>query len=105
MDTQDVRHPLMELGLFSIVVPVVWVVAAFVGFALLVNRPELFADPMHEQAGASAMSAAPAVIQVGGDASAIVRTSVSSGAQVSQGGEIADFRKARPGNAIERKFP
>ncbi len=43
MNTQHLDDSGRELGVFSIVLPVVWAIVAVVGFALIANWPELFA--------------------------------------------------------------
>jgi len=58
MNTQ-VRHPILELGTFSVVVPLVWLIAGLFGFVLLANRPELFAEPAKTQPGTQLSAAAP----------------------------------------------
>jgi hypothetical protein len=40
-----VQRTIGELGTFSIVVPLVWVAAALIGFVALANWPEMFAAP------------------------------------------------------------
>lgn len=58
MNTQ-VRHPILELGTFSVVVPLVWLFGGLFGFVLLANWPELFAEPAKTQAGTQLSVAAP----------------------------------------------
>jgi len=57
-----VQRAIVELGAFSIVVPVVWAAAALVGFVVLANWPELFAAPTTAPTivQASSASAGPA---------------------------------------------
>jgi len=64
MSAQRIDDPGRELGIFSIVLPVVWAIVGVVGFALVANWPELFAGSA--QAGA-APAAIPAIARAGSD--------------------------------------
>jgi hypothetical protein len=69
MDTQHDRDLISEIGVFSVVAPAVWVIAATVGLALLTNRPEWFADAARMQAGPPPGMPAPASVQPSQDPS------------------------------------
>jgi len=56
-----VQRTIGELGTFSIVVPVVWVAAALIGFVVLANWPEMFAAP----------TTTPTIVQASSDSSAL----------------------------------
>ncbi len=58
MSAQNIDDSGRELGLFSIVLPVIWAMVAVGGFALVADWPELFAAS--EQAGPVTATAAAA---------------------------------------------
>ena len=57
MNSHDARHHDRELGTVWFVVPMLWAAVGLVGFALISNWPELFAQ---EQPPASVAATAPA---------------------------------------------
>lgn len=56
MKTHPIRHQNADLGTVWFVVPMLWAAVGLVGFALISNWPELFAQ---EQPGASVAATAP----------------------------------------------
>ena len=69
MNTQ-VQSTILELGTFSIVVPAIWAVAAFIGLVALANWPEKFATPAAATVQVSAQAGSAPAAQSAAELSA-----------------------------------